>query len=201
MIKKILIAGALLFPAAAFADGVIVVDHDAALSNCAAIANAISQIKTTYAATIAAVEAKAKAQDAMMQPKVAAFQAAQKVPNANRAVLQNQYNELVQMQQANTQELQKMALPYERAKAYAIAGVEAHFGSALKTVMEKRAATIVIAQQATLSYKPAVDATTDITAALNAEVPSVSITAPADWNGQALPSAGAAAAPSADGGR
>jgi Skp family chaperone for outer membrane proteins len=182
---------AALSPAMASAQ-VVIIDKDAAVQGSAALQGAVAQIKVTYAATLGQWEARGKQLDAALKPQIDAFQAAQKVPNPNRVTLQSQYSAIQAKQQEGAAELQRIFAPVQRAQDYALSQIGTHLESALKAVMTKRGASIVLVPQATVSYQPAADATKDLTDQLNVEVPSVSTAVPAGWTpGQ--PAAGATA--------
>ena len=172
--------------------GVAVADLERAVTDSAAYAGAVAQIKTTYAADIAKVEARSKVLQGELQALVTAFQAAQKAPNANQAALQTQYNAIQTKQQAAQAEIAKMSESYERARAYAVEQIAAKFSAAAKTVMTARNIGVVVPPQATVLVAPAADVTAAITTELNKLVPSVSIAVPANWQ-----PGGAAAAPAA----
>ena len=196
-LKLAALTGAALFasamlPATAMADGVIIIDKDAAIQGSAALQGAVAQIKVTYAATITQWEARGKALDAGLQPQVVAFQAAQKVANPNRVLLQSQYAAIQAKQQEGAAELQRMFAPVQRAQDYAVTQIGTHLESALKAVMTKRSANVVLVPQATVAYQPSAEATQDLIAQLNVEVPSVSTAVPAGWvAGQPIPGAAA----------
>lgn len=207
-LKLAALAGAALIavlPAAAMADGstVIIIDKDAAVQNSAALQGAVAQIKVTFAATIAAGETRGKQLDAALQPQILKFQADQKAAVPNRTLLQSEYTAIQQKQQEAQAEMQRMYAPVERAQAFALAQINSHMETAIKAVQTKRGASVVLVPQATVSYLPSIDATTDLTSELNAEVPSVSINAPAGWApGQPVPGAtGPAANPAPATGR
>lgn len=207
-LKLAALAGAALvavLPAAAMADGaaVIIIDKDAAIQNSAALQGAVAQIKVTYASTIAAGEARGKQLDAALQPQILKFQADQKAAVPNRILLQSEYTAIQQKQQEAQAEMQRMYAPVERAQAFALAQINSHLETAIKAVQTKRGASVVLVPQATVSYVPSIDATTDLTAELNAESPSVSINVPAGWApGQPVPGAtGPAATPAPASGR
>ncbi len=176
------------------ASTVIIVDKEAAVQGSAALQGAVAQIKVTYAATISQWEARGKQLDAALQPQVTAFQNAQRLASTPRASLQAQYTAIQAKQQEGSAELQRIFAPVQRAQDYALTQIGTHMGSALKAVMTKRGANVVLVPQATVSYQPAIDATKDLTDQLNIEVPSVSTAVPAGWQpGQPLPGAAAAA--------
>ncbi|MDE2042348.1 MAG: OmpH family outer membrane protein [Alphaproteobacteria bacterium] len=182
------------------ASGIVIIDQATAVNNSTAMATAIGQIKTTYAANIAQVDARAKVLDTELRTKATAFDAARRVPNANKATLQSQYAALQTAQQQAQSELANLSAPYEKAKEYAVEQIAAHLPTALKAVMAKRSASLVLApvQQVVISYSPSMEATADLTAELNVEVPTVSIAAPANWQpGQPVP--GQTPAPAASG--
>ncbi len=214
--KLTLVSGAVLFAAltpalaaAQAASNVIIIDKDAAVQSSAALQGAVAQIKVTYASTIAQWDARGKALEAALQPQIAAFETAQRAAAPNKVALQTQYNAIQAKQRDGSAELTRIFAPVQRAQDYALTQIGTHLGSALKAVMLKRGASIVLVPQATLSYQPAADATKDLTDQLNVEVPTVSTAVPAGWQaGQPIPGTTAAppatpakAAPAAGGGR
>lgn len=188
-----LAAGVIPVATAQAAGGVGVADVQAAVQKTNAFTTAMTQMKTTYAAPIAAFDARSKALQAALQPQIVAFQAAQKAPNANQAALQTQYTAIQQKQQAAQAELQRLSAPIARAQAYVEEQIGAKLDGAIKTAMTAKGVSLVVSPQAAISYAPSVDLTDAITAELNKLVPSASITPPANWapGGQG----GAAAAP------
>jgi len=172
------------------ASSVIIIDKDAAVQNSAALQGAVAQIKVTYASTISAWEARGKQLDAALQPQIQKFQADQKAAVPNRVLLQSEYTAIKTKQEAGQVELQRMFAPVQRAQDYALTQIGAHMDTAIKAVQTKRGASVVLVPQATVSYLPSIDATADLTAALNTEVPTVSINVPAGWApGQPAPGA------------
>lgn len=182
--------------AQAAASAVAVANLEESVQRSTAFTNAIAQIKVTYKAQIDALEARQKTLNAELQPLVTAFQAAQKVPNANQAGLQTQYNAIQLRQQNGQKELQALGTPVARAQAYVEEQVVSKLDAALKSAMIKKGVALVLNPQATVSYQPSVDLTAAVTAELNATVPSATITPPAGWQpggqqGQPAPKPGA----------
>jgi Skp family chaperone for outer membrane proteins len=189
----------LLFSSAAFAQPVIVIDHDAAISSTTAFQAAEQTIKTTYAAAISSLQTKQQQYGTELQTEKAALEAAGKQPAANKTVLEAKVRAFQEKAATYQRELEGMALPIKRTQAYVIAQIDQRYPAALKAVMNKHQSLIVVQQNATVAYQPSADATADMVAQLNTDVPSVSTTPPADWQGQALPpieSAAGAATPS-----
>jgi Skp family chaperone for outer membrane proteins len=142
---------------------------------------AANQIRTTYKAQIDAVEARSKVLSAELQPMITAFQAAQRAPNPNQAALQQQAVAIQTKQQAAQKELAAMSINFDRATAYSQEQIAAKLDGALKAAMVAKKIGIVLQPQAAISYQPARDITGDIVAQLNATVPTVNITPPANW--------------------
>ncbi len=183
---------------AAAATDVAVANLDEAVGKSNAWVLAANQIKITYKAQIDAYEARSRALSAEIQPLVTAFQAAQRAPTPNQAALQQQATAIQAKQQAAQREVATLSAPFDRATAYAQEQIAGKLDAALKAAMVAKRIGIVLQPQATISYQPARDITNDIVAQLNAMVPSVTITPPANWQpgGQgAPPAAPAPAAP------
>jgi Skp family chaperone for outer membrane proteins len=184
--------------ASAQATSIGVANLEEAVQKSNAFVLAINQIKITYKAQIDAFEARSKALNTEIQPLVTAFQTAQRAPNANQAALQTQYTALQTRQQNANKELQTLYLPVGRAQAFAEEQIVAKLDPALKAAMTKKKVALVLQPNATVSYQPVADITTDIVAELNTAVPNVSITPPANWQpGGQQGQAGAPAAPGA----
>jgi Skp family chaperone for outer membrane proteins len=194
-LKAALVSAAFLsLPSVAYAQAaagaVAVANPDEAVQRTSAYTTAVGQMKVTYAAQIAAVEARQKAIQAELQPLAVQIQTMQKAPNVNKTVLQGLITNYQTKQQNAGKELQQMSLPIARAQAYVeeqITGADgSKLNAALKAAMSKKGVALVLSPQATISYQPGVDITADIAAELNAAVPSASIVPPANWQpGQA----------------
>ncbi len=185
-------------PVAVSAGDVAVANLNDAVEKSNAWVLAANQIKITYKAQIDAFEARSKALNADIQPLILAFQAAQRAPTPNQASLQAQATAIQAKQQAAQKELGGMYQNIGRAESYAQEQIASKLDQALKAAMVAKRVGIVLQPQATISYQPSRDITNDIVAQLNALVPSVGITPPANWQpgGQGgQPSAAPAAAP------
>jgi Skp family chaperone for outer membrane proteins len=187
------------------AGGIIVIDADAAIEKSTAWTTAKAQIPVSYKANMDQFEARRQALSTEISGKQAALEAAAKAPKANKVLIQQQAEALQARAQQADQELKRLAYPYELARVYVVTQIKSHLDSAIKSVTKSRGASLALPVGATLSMSQGLDATGDLTAALNAEVASVSIIPPAGWQpGQALPGAAAAApapAPANTGGR
>jgi Skp family chaperone for outer membrane proteins len=195
------LSGAVAMPMAAFAQAteVAVANLNEAVEKSNAWVLAANQIKITYKAQIDAFEARSRVLNAEIQPMVTAFQNAQRAPNPNQAALQQQATAIQAKQQAAQKELGTMYTNIGRAEAYAQEQIAVKLDGALKAAMVAKRIGIVLQPQATISYQPARDITNDIVGQLNAMVPNVGITPPANWQpgqaGQQSAPAAPAAAP------
>jgi len=190
------------FALAQSAAGIIVMDADVAISKSTAWTSAMNLIPVTYKAQIDALNARKAAINATLQPQITAFENARKLPNANQVTLRTQYQALQAKTQAADAELQQMALPIERARQYALEQMRNHVDSAIGAVVRKRGATLALPIQATYAHAPSMDASDDLVAQFNTEVPSVSIVPAANWQpGQQQAAPAATPAPAAGSGR
>jgi Skp family chaperone for outer membrane proteins len=175
--------------------GIAVADHDEAIQKSNAWVVAMNQLQTSQKTLLDQIDARGKILSGETQQMAIAFQTAQKAPNPNPTLLQQQYQALVKKQQDAEAEIQRMGAPINRARAYALEQMEMKWDGALKSAMTKKGIALVLVPGATVSYRPSVDMTNDVIAELNAAVPSVSITPPANWQPGGQGGAAAPAAP------
>jgi Skp family chaperone for outer membrane proteins len=168
-------------PAAAQVNAIGVANLDAAVQRSTAWTTAMTQMQTTYKATIDQLNARETAIRNELQPLATKLQNDAKAPNANQQALQQQYNTIQQRQTAAQQELAKIGQPVARARAYVEEQIVGKLDDALRAAMTKKNVSLVVRPEAALSYQPAADITADVTTELNRLVPSVSITPPANW--------------------
>ncbi|HEU4967741.1 OmpH family outer membrane protein [Sphingomonas sp.] len=168
-------------PAAAQVSSLGVANLDAAVQRSTAWTTALSQMQTTYKATIDQLNSREAAIRTELQPLVTKLQTDAKAANPNQQALQQQYATLQQRQNAAQQELAKIGQPVARARAYVEEQIAAKLDDALRAAMTRKNVSLVVRPEAALSYQPAADITADVTTELNRLVPSVSITPPANW--------------------
>lgn len=193
-------AGVALLPAAAHAQataapaaaatGVAIVDLDAAIANSAAWQSARAQIETTYKVQITAAQTRQNALQAELNALRTEIETLQKNPATPKATLDAKIATFQSKGQAAQAELQRLALPFARPQAYAREQIEAKAEQALKAAMTAKRIGIALRPEATIAASS--DITADMVTQLNALVPSVSITPPANWQpGQAEQAAAA----------
>jgi Skp family chaperone for outer membrane proteins len=168
-------------PAVAQVNAIGVANLDAAVQRSTAWTTAMTQMQTTYKATIDQLNARQTALRNELQPLATKLETDAKAPNANQQALQTQYNALQQKQNAGQQELARIGQPIARARAYVEEQVVGKLDDALRAAMTKKNVSLVLRPDAALSYQPAADITAEVTAELNRLVPSASITPPANW--------------------
>ncbi len=175
--------------------GIASVSLNRAVGSSAAYTAARTQIGTTYKAQIDSINVRRTAIEADLKTKSDALQAAAKAAgNKPTPAIQTRYEQLQAAQQAGQAELQRLSQPIQLANAYVEEQIVAKLDQALKAAMTKTKAEIVLKEEATESFLPAVDITDDVTVELNALVPSVGITPPAGWQPGRQGQPGAAAA-------
>jgi Skp family chaperone for outer membrane proteins len=184
-------------PASAQVNSLGVANLDAAVQRSTAWTTAMTQMQTTYKATIDQLNTRETAIRAELKPLADKLQSDAKAPNPNQQSLQTQYTTLQQRQNAAQQELAKIGQPVARARAYVEEQIVAKLDDALRAAMTRKNVSLVVRPEAALSYQPAADITADVTTELNRLVPSVSITPPANWQPGGQQAAGQQPAPAA----
>lgn len=161
-------------PAQAQRGGVLVVDVDKILTDCNACRSAATQLQTQatqFRQRQQALEAQLKPEADALQKAAAAL--GNKQPDA--ALQQRATAFRTKQQQAQT-ELQNRGRALESTQAH----VQQQIGERLTVVSEqvraRRQGGVVIPKSALLATDPSVDVTADVLAALNAALPSVSVT-------------------------
>jgi Skp family chaperone for outer membrane proteins len=173
-------------PAAAAATNVAVVNLDAAVVQSAAFKSAATQIQTTYKTQITAFQTRQTAIQTELTPARNEIEALQRNPATPKATLEAKVNAFQSRAQAAQAELQRLTLPFARPEAYAKEQIGAKIEAALKAAMTAKGVNLVVSPEAVIAAQGNADLTPDVISQLNALVPSVSITPPANWQpGQA----------------
>lgn len=165
----------------------IVVDTAKIFSTCTACTAAQAQLKTQADAIAARQkELATPLQTEGQQIQTAINALAGKEPDA---ALRARATSFQQRQQAAQAELQQREETFNRNRAYVGQQISAKLNPIIVATMKAKGANVAIDPQSILAYEPALDATNDVLAQLNQQLPSVSTTAPA------APAAPAPAAP------
>nr|WP_173202680.1 hypothetical protein [Sphingopyxis sp. BSNA05] len=86
--------------------------------------------------------------------------------------------------QAEEAEIQKLQTPAVMAQMFVVEGIFAEYGNAQQKVVSDKKISVILDPEVFLYAPSQVDVTNDITAALDARVPSVSTTPTAGWQPQ-----------------
>lgn len=178
-----LVAGA----ASAQTAGIATAQPDAAIFSAKAFEAANQQISTTYKTQLdqaAAAETALNTQlrgmlDTNKDGQISQAEAA--AADAPNSAIGNQVRAAQQKAQPNIQQLQGPAI---KAQAYALEQITAKYDPALRSVVNAKKISIVLAPNAIQFAPPATDITRDIIAEIDRTTPSVPVTPPANWQPQ-----------------
>ncbi|MGZ2411373.1 outer membrane protein [Sphingomonas sp. F9_3S_D5_B_2] len=155
-----------------------VVDLDRVSSQCTACKSA----SATLQGQVNALRSRQQSLGAPLQAEGKAIQAAvDALPRGKEpdAALQARIRAFQTKQQSGAQELQRQQTQIQRNQAYVSEQISAKLAPIYQQVMQRRGANVLLEQGSTLAAMAALDVTNDVLAALNAALPSVSVTAPA----------------------
>ena len=176
------VAAAAIMPSAATAQAlpaavVAVVDLDRVQTECTACKTARDALKNQALAQ----DSREKTLAAPLQTEQQAIQSAVDALKGKEpdAALQARYKAFQNKAQAAQTEAERGRAQLQRNQAYIAQQIQAKLNPIYTQVMQKRGANVLVEQGATLAASTAVDVTTDVLAALNAAMPTVSVTAPA----------------------
>ena len=184
--NKIVISA--LFAAAAMAPGaanaqaipgavIAIVDLEKVQSQCTACQSAAATLRSQ----ITSLQNREKALAAPLETEQKSIQAAIDALQGKEpdAALQTRIKTFQTKQQQGAQELQRSQQQIQRNQAYISQQIQTKLGPIYQQVMQKRGANVMVEMGATLASGTSLDVTNDILAALNAQLPSVQTTAPA----------------------
>lgn len=163
--------------------GIGVADQRRAVVESAAFVNANAARPTTYKAQYDAAQTKSNQIRQQLEPLVNKFNTDVQAPNANanQAVLQQQLVQIQQLREQGSQEVQQILQPVALSEAYVLEQISDKFDQAVRSAMTKRKISVVFEVGATLAHNDAYDLTKDITAELNAAIPTAQLVPPQGW--------------------
>ncbi len=169
-------ASSVIIPAAVQAApaNIVVVDNERVYAECTACKAAQSQLQgqaTALQARQAALAAPLKTEAQALQTTAEALKG--KAPDA---ALQARANAFQQKQANANQELSRLQQNIQSTQANVLRQINAKLGPAINQVMVAKGANLALDVNATLAHGAGLDVTTDVLAALNATLPSVSVT-------------------------
>ena len=153
---------------------IVVVDNERVYAECTACKAAQSQLQgqaTALQARQAALAAPLKTEAQALQTDAEALKG--KAPDA---ALQARANAFQQKQASANQELSRLQQNIQSTQANVLRQINAKLGPAINQVMVAKGANLALDIGATLAHGAGLDVTTDVLAALNVTLPSVSVT-------------------------
>jgi Skp family chaperone for outer membrane proteins len=181
LVLGLLAAAALSAPAAAQnrlpAAVVAVVDTNRVYSECTACRAALTQLQGQVTALQQRQQALAgpiQTEGQAIEAAIAALPAAQR--QSPPAALQQRVQRWQQSQTTANTELQGLQTRLQSTQAHVRQQLDARLGPIINQVMTTRGANIAVDTEATLARANGVDITSEVLTALNAQVPSVSVT-------------------------
>ncbi|HUG46527.1 MAG TPA: OmpH family outer membrane protein [Sphingomicrobium sp.] len=152
----------------------MVVDTSRVYRDCTACQAASAQMATQAQA----LQARQQALTAELRPEAQAIQAAVSALNGKEpdAALRQRAQAFQQRQEQANQELGQAQQNLQSIQANVIRQIEARFSPAVQQVMAQRGANLAVDVDATIAHAPAVNVTDAVLAAVNATLPSVSVT-------------------------
>jgi Skp family chaperone for outer membrane proteins len=194
MLKTAVVLAALAAPTAVFAQAAApapapvasapaysaVADFGAAVRQSNAFQAASRQVQTQYKAQIDAYNARSQPLQAELQRTATEIRTLQQ-NNTAEATVNQRIQTFQARQQAIQTELAPLSAPFERPLAYAEEQITAKLDQATRNAMNAKRVNILLRPEAVAFAMPTSNLTGDIVQQLNALVPSVSTTVPANW--------------------
>jgi Skp family chaperone for outer membrane proteins len=176
----------LAIPGAAFAQArtpaaaVVVIDNERIFAECTACRAASGQMQGMVTAANQRAQQLGQPIQTEAQSIQTAAQAAQAQPAATRAATENSLRQRAQAlqgrQDAANQELQRLEQNIQSVRANVARQINERLTPIYAQVMNAHGANLALDVGATLAHAPALDVTNEVLTALNAALPSVSVT-------------------------
>jgi len=161
---------------------IAVININGVIGNSAAFKAAQGQRSVTFQTQISAAEARRAAIIAQLQPMAEKFQRDRAAPGANTAALIQEQQTIQQLQDAGTQELQRMMQPVTLSDAYVQEQITDKLGAAMQAAMAKNGVSVLLKAEAVqMVTSETFDLTPEVLAELNTALPTVQIVPPAGW--------------------
>jgi outer membrane protein len=156
---------------------IAVVDLDRVGREC----NACKTAGATLQSQVNAFNTRRQQLNTQLQPERTQLQTAVNALAGKQpdAALTQRIQAFQQKEVSAAQELEKQQTQIQRNQAYISQQINAKLAPLLQPAMQKRGANILLDSGAAIRFAPSVDITTDVLTSLNAVLPSVATTAPA----------------------
>jgi Skp family chaperone for outer membrane proteins len=182
MLVSAAIAASVLMPAAAQAQTlpgavIAVVDLEKVTTDC----NACKTARASLQSQVTALQNREKTLAAPLETEQKAIQTAIDALNGKEpdAALQARMKAFETKRQQAAQQFAAQQKQLQANSAYVTQQVQTKLNPIYQQVMQRRGANVLLEQGATLAASSTVDVTADVIAALNASLPSIQTTAPA----------------------
>ena len=177
-----LAASTLLIPAAASAQAlaapvIAIVDIQRAQTQCTACKTALTQLE----GQLAGLRTLQTSLETPLRTEAAALQAAGQAlgGRAPDAALQARAAAFQKKQSDAQTQLAAREATFQRNRAFVLQQINTKLQPAVASVFTRRGATVMLDASQVIQSAPGLDVTADVIAALNAGLPSISVTAPA----------------------
>ncbi len=163
--------------------GIAVANWEAIIANSNAFKSATQQAQAYYKPQIDQANARAEQIRSQLKALSDKLNADSRLPNANQAALQNQYNQIQNTEQAGQQEVNKIIEPYTLSQAYVVETIQDKLDQATTSAMTKKGITLLLQPQSVMKVLPqsAYNLNQDVINELNALLPSIQYVPPAGW--------------------
>lgn len=157
---------------------ILVVDTEKVLTDCNACRTANTQLQTQQNQLQSRIQQRAAALDAQLKPERDAIQKAVQALAGKQpdAALQRRAQAYEQRAQAAQNELQNIERQFQSTVAHVRQQVGQRVVLIAEQVRARRQAAIVIGKSSVMANDSAIDVTTEVLAALNQQLPAVSVT-------------------------
>jgi len=173
------VAAAIAVPTAAQAQRapaatIIIVDTDQIYRDC----NACKTARTQLQSQAKGIETRQQTLTNQLKPEAESIQTALKALNGKEpdAALKKRVQDFQQKEQQANQELGRSQQNLQSIQANVVRQIEAKLGPAINQVMTQRGANLAVDVNSTLAHAQGTDATAAVLAAVNATLPSVTLT-------------------------
>ena len=153
---------------------VVVVDTDRVYREC----NACRTAQTQLQSQVQALRTRQQTLEGQLRPEGTAIQQAVTALAGKQpdAALQNRAKAFQQRQDQANQELARSQQNLQSIQANVLRQINEKLGPVINSVMTQKGANVAVDVDATLAHGTAVNVTTDVLAALNQQLPSISVT-------------------------
>ena len=191
LLKPVMTAGLVLMAASPFVAApaaaqdlktVGVVDLPYVIGQSAAYKTSEQQRPVTYKAQLDQAQTRSNQLKAQIQPMVDKLQADSKLPNANRATLQQQANTIQQLEQNGQNELNQILAPVALSQAYVQEQIQDKLGQAIENAAKAKGVSLILNRENIVVYRsPSYDMNQAVTDELNKLLPTAQLVPPPGW--------------------